>query len=114
MSNQLKIKNMKKINVKCFWKGSVMFDRTMNLNQYAQFLKQLSKDFFKDCEDTIPSSIDFLNQKESEYFTEYQSTGKYNVEGREAVMSLLIINSLIKRGIAKNDNMTGLLMCGTK
>jgi hypothetical protein len=114
MSNQLKINTMKKVNVKCFWKGSVMFDRTMGINEYAAFLKQLSKDFFKGCEDTIPSSIEFLNQTEAEYFSKYQSTGKYELDGRESAISLLIINSLIKRGIAKNDDMTGLLMCSTK
>ena len=105
---------MKNLNVKCFWNGSVMFDRTMGKKEYANLVIQLQKDFFKGCEDTIDHAIDVLNHNEACYFEEYERTGRYFIEPKDMVTYLLIINSLIKRGLAQNDNKTGLLICTTR
>jgi hypothetical protein len=91
-----------------------MYDMTMNKKQYANLVIQLQKDFFKGCEETIDQAIDVLNNNEACYFQEYQRTGRYFIEPKDMVTYLLIINSLIKRGLAKNDDKTGLLICTTK
>ena len=114
MINNIKTNTVKNLNVKCFWNGSVMYDMTMNKKQYANLVIQLQKDFFKGCEETIDQAIDVLNNNEACYFQEYQRTGRYFIEPKDMVTYLLIINSLIKRGLAKNDDKTGLLICTTK
>jgi hypothetical protein len=101
---------MKKINVKCFWKGSVMFDMTMTKKEYNNLVVQLQKDFFRDAEDTIENAIEVLNWNEASYYEEYQKNGKYFIDDNDMVIYLLMINSLIKRGLAKNDDKTGLLI----
>lgn len=105
---------MKNLNVKCFWNGSIMYDMTINKKQYAKLVVELQKDFFKNAEDTIENAIDVLNHNEACYNDQYQKTGSYFIEPREMSVYLLIINSLIKRGLAQNDDKTGLLVCTTR
>lgn len=99
-----------KYDVKIFWKGTIMFHKTMNQKQYNGLGKQLAKDFFKGCEDRIDETIDWLNHTEHCYFLQQRDKGSYFLDDKYAVPSLLIINSLIKRGLAKNDDMTGFLI----
>jgi hypothetical protein len=98
-----------KVNIKAFWNGSILSDMTLTKSEFKEVRKQLSKDFFEHVDNTA-ESIEYLDQKENELFLEYSKHGKYEISSRDMALHMLMINSLVKRGLRPNDDKYGLMI----
>lgn len=100
-----------KINVKSFWKGTIMYDMDMNQSQYDELDKYLNMPFIKDEHlSDIDDWKERLDNLESHYYIQQTEKGFYEFDHKESITSLLMINEMVKRKIIENDDMFGLLI----
>lgn len=98
-----------KVNIKAFWKGSVLADITYTKSEFKKAKEQLDKDFFEHC-DNSAEAIEYLDSCEQELFIQYSKRGKYEISSRDMAIHMLMINSLVKRGLRPNDDNYGLMI----
>jgi len=100
---------MKKINIKAFWKGTIVADLTFTEKQYEVVQKQLKQDFFSGC-DNIDEFIEIMNHNEKCFAYEYSKKGFYEIgDLRTQTLYMLGVNSIVRKGLRPNDNNYGLV-----
>jgi hypothetical protein len=102
---------MKKVNIKSFWNGTIMSDLTFTIEQYNKIVQEeLTKDFFKGCDNIIDEFIEVMNHKEECFAQEYAQKSHYEVgDMKTQMIHMLGINSIVKRGIRPNDDKFGVI-----
>jgi uncharacterized membrane-anchored protein YhcB (DUF1043 family) len=101
-----------KYNIKAFWNGSIMFDANISADKFKNIQAELEDDFFKRhrIEQHIQESVELLNDIEADYARQYAAKGTYEFDIQDAAKHMLMINSLVKRGIVKDDDKYGLMI----
>lgn len=94
-----------------FWNGTPLFQQELNSEQEKGIKTILNEDFFEDDESRIPLAIQYLNEFEEELFQKIKSRSLKNedLDFKTSVQHLLMINSLVNRGVVYSDDKTGLV-----
>lgn len=94
-----------------FWNGTPLFCRELNSKQEKEMKEYLKEDFFLCDEERIYDAVLYLNDYEEALFQKvgFNKLKPEDFDFSTSVKHLLMINSLVKRGLVKNDDKNGLL-----
>ena len=110
------MKTPKNINIKAFWKGTIMADINFKPSLFSKIESQLKYNFFagytdKELPYEIQKAVNYLDHNESMYALEASLKGHYTAPGqRQQIIDMCLINELVKRGIRNNDDNFGLMI----